>query len=288
MSWGSYGYDSRYYLGAEPAPGRTASSYREHRGPIVHQPVTHPQPQPQPRPRPRRHHFHDYPPYPHRYYNDYVIVEGWGWWPRWFPYWDQRWFDYWWYLYDYYGGDAYPDYAEYARDAVIRQYAPQWGLVISGNYGPYVGQQYGETLDDQRRRIANWRGPMLPSTSSNPRNYYGLEEALMDGLTRRALATSSRYARDPNVPAVAYLRLKGGEEIVLPYPSSDWLDSGSPIRQWWQGLTGLRSGYGDSNFGAWEFAAIIAFDPKTRQAFANSYALSPVIVGPLRALEGAA
>ena len=79
-----------------------------------------------------RHHFHDVPPWPHQRYHDYSYFEGWGWWPRWFPYWDQRWHDYWWYLYDYYGGDAYADYAEYMRDAVIRQYAPQWGLTISG------------------------------------------------------------------------------------------------------------------------------------------------------------
>ena len=132
----------RTYLGAEPA--RTASSYREHRGPIV----THP---PVPQHRPRRHHFHEYPPYPHRYYNDYLLVEGWGWWPRWFPYWDQRWFDYWWSLYDYYGGDANPEYAEYARDAALRQYAPQWGLVISG-------ARMGAELTRDRRGIVPTHG----------------------------------------------------------------------------------------------------------------------------------
>ena len=132
MTWGQY-HSRGYHLGAEPAPGRTASSYREHRGPVAHPPAVPPPRPVEEHPRPRRHHhFHDYPPYPHRYYNDYALVEGWGWWPRWFPYWDQRWYSYWWYLYDYYGGDAYPDYAEYARDAVIRQYAPQWGLVVSG------------------------------------------------------------------------------------------------------------------------------------------------------------
>jgi hypothetical protein len=80
-----------------------------------------------------RHHFHDRPPWPHQHYGDYVFVDGGlGWWPRWFPYWDEGWRSYWWGLYDYYGGDAYPDYATYARDAIIRQQAPQWGLIVSG------------------------------------------------------------------------------------------------------------------------------------------------------------
>lgn len=93
----------------------------------------------------RRHHFHDMPPWPHQYHHDYVAVEGWGWWPRWYPYWDPRWYAYWWSLYDYYGGDAYPEYAEYARDSVLRTNAPQWGLVVSGDYrGTQVGiQPYG-------------------------------------------------------------------------------------------------------------------------------------------------
>lgn len=80
-----------------------------------------------------RHHFHDAAPWPHRQHHDYIYVDGtWGWWPRWYPYWDQSWFVYWWYLYDYYGGDANPDYAEYARDAALREHAPEWGLTISG------------------------------------------------------------------------------------------------------------------------------------------------------------
>lgn len=120
MTW-NYGYA---YLGADPAPGRTASSYRDHRGPVAQLPAAQPPP--------RRHHFHDVPPWPHQRYHDYTYFEGWGWWPRWFPYWDRRWYDYWWHLYDYYGGDAYADYAAYASDAVFRQYGPQWGLVISG------------------------------------------------------------------------------------------------------------------------------------------------------------
>jgi hypothetical protein len=113
--------------------------------PVVQPPVSHPPVQPpvvqpptppaatsQTESRPyRRHHFHDVPPWPHQHHGDYIVIEGWGWWPRWYPYWDQRWYAYWWYLYDYYGGDAYPEYAEYARDAVLRQYAPQWGFVVS-------------------------------------------------------------------------------------------------------------------------------------------------------------
>lgn len=102
--------------------------------PTAHPPVAQPTAPPTATPptetRPRRHHFHDFPPWPHQHHGDYVAVEGWGWWPRWYPYWDQRWYTYWWYLYDYYGGDAYPDYAEYARDAIVRAYAPQWGLVV--------------------------------------------------------------------------------------------------------------------------------------------------------------
>ncbi len=93
---------------------------------------------------PRRHHFHDAPPWPHQHHHDYTLVEGWGWWPRWYPYWDARWYAYWWHLYDYYGGDAYPEYAEYARDAVLRSNAPQWGLVVGGHGGTQVGiQPYG-------------------------------------------------------------------------------------------------------------------------------------------------
>jgi len=93
----------------------------------------------------RRHHFHDVPPWPHQNYHDYASVEGWGWWPRWYPYWDPQWRTYWWYLYDYYGGDGYPEYAEYARDAVLRANAAQWGLAVGGTYGaPQVGiQPYG-------------------------------------------------------------------------------------------------------------------------------------------------
>lgn len=67
------------------------------------------------------------PPEAHHRHGDYVFVEGYGWWPSWFPYWEPYWYAYWQYLYDYYGGDANADYAEYARDAVLREMAPQWG-----------------------------------------------------------------------------------------------------------------------------------------------------------------
>jgi hypothetical protein len=98
----------------------------------------------QPPGRDRRHHFHDTPPWPHQSYQDYAPIEGWGWWPRWYPYWDPQWRTYWWYLYDYYGGDGYPEYAEYARDAVLRANASQWGLV-AGVYGDAYGALQGGT-----------------------------------------------------------------------------------------------------------------------------------------------
>jgi hypothetical protein len=102
---------------------------RDHRGEAQGAPAARPAPI---RPAPRRHHFHDRPPWPHQHHHDYVAVEGWGWWPRWYPYWDPRWYAFWWSLYDYYGGEASPDYAEYARDAVLRANAAQYGLVVGG------------------------------------------------------------------------------------------------------------------------------------------------------------
>ena len=69
------------------------------------------------------------PPPAHQRHRDYRYVEGWGWWPTWFPYWDQGWLNYWNYLYDYYGGDAYAEYAEYMRDAAMRQLAAQRGWI---------------------------------------------------------------------------------------------------------------------------------------------------------------
>jgi hypothetical protein len=77
------------------------------------------------------------PPASYQRHGDYNFVEGWGWWPNWFPYWDSSWFSYWSSLYDYYGGDGNPDYAEYMRDKVMRQMAVQQGWLsgdfVSGN-----------------------------------------------------------------------------------------------------------------------------------------------------------
>jgi hypothetical protein len=102
----------------------------------------------------RRHHFHDTPPWPHQHYHDYALVEGWGWWPRWYPYWDPQWRTYWWHLYDYYGGDGNPEYAEYARDAGLRANAAQWGLVVGSYYEtPQIGvQSYGVSAVAARSR----------------------------------------------------------------------------------------------------------------------------------------
>jgi hypothetical protein len=67
------------------------------------------------------------PPAAFQRHGDYNYVEGHGWWPTWFPYWDSTWQAYWQSLYDYYGGDANPDYAEYARDEYMRALAAQQG-----------------------------------------------------------------------------------------------------------------------------------------------------------------
>jgi hypothetical protein len=67
------------------------------------------------------------PPASYQRHRDYNYVEGYGWWPTWFPYWDPGWQAYWQSLYDYYGGDANPDYAEYARDEYMRTIAAQQG-----------------------------------------------------------------------------------------------------------------------------------------------------------------
>jgi hypothetical protein len=67
------------------------------------------------------------PPAAYQRHRDYNYVEGYGWWPVWFPYWDPTWQTYWQSLYDYYGGDANPDYAEYARDEAMRIIGAQQG-----------------------------------------------------------------------------------------------------------------------------------------------------------------
>ena len=110
-----------------------------------------------PPPRIRRHHFHETAPWPQQRYHDYAFIEGWGWWPRWFPYWDAQWRAYWWQLYDYYGGDNYAEYAEYARDAMLRSHAPLWGLVVSGSPGTaQIGMQpYGVSPVAERSRYQN-------------------------------------------------------------------------------------------------------------------------------------
>jgi hypothetical protein len=117
----------------------------------------------------RRHHFHDVPPWPHQHYHDYALVEGWGWWPRWYPYWDPQWRAYWWHLYDYYGGDGYPEYAEYARDAMLRANAPQWGLVVSGYYNsaqPNIQSYGGYAIGGSQSVTADI--PMSPGVSILP------------------------------------------------------------------------------------------------------------------------
>ena len=112
----------------------------DHRGPVpvahppvprppVHPPVVHPPVVPVhpvvPPVVPPPTHYE--PPRPHYEHHDYVFVENYGWWPSWFPYWEQRWYSYWQQLYYYYGGDENREYAEWARDQVLRAYAPQMG-----------------------------------------------------------------------------------------------------------------------------------------------------------------
>lgn len=110
----------------------------------------------------RRHHFHENPPWPQRQHHDYINVDRLGWWPRWYPYSDPGWQRYWWCLYDYYGGEAYPEYAEYQRDAFLRQNSAEWGLVVSGHYG-------GLQIGSMSLPVA------LPATQlyQHPHYYYG-------------------------------------------------------------------------------------------------------------------
>jgi hypothetical protein len=82
--------------------------------PVTQPPVTPPRPAHEP---PREHHEH----------RDYIYVDGYDWWPRWYSYWDPYWYWAWQYLFDYYGGATDPEYAEWARDAYLRSIAPQWG-----------------------------------------------------------------------------------------------------------------------------------------------------------------
>lgn len=163
---------------------------------------------PHPVHRPRRHHFHDVAPWPHRHHHDYVYVDRGGWWPRWYPYWDPQWYVYWWYLYDYYGGDAYPDYAEYARDAALRQYGPQWGLRVGGGYGAeQVGiQPYGDYGAEQVG-IQPYGVPRVTErfgTGWGPQNY---RAPAMDAARKVYAATGN--------PNIGYRDTPWGSEIVV-------------------------------------------------------------------------
>lgn len=124
----------------------------------------------------RRHHFHEVPPWPHQRHHDYINVNRWGWWPRWYPYWDQSWFTYWWYLYDYYGGDANPEYAEYKRDELLRQNAPSWGLSVGAD--PIVRDHRGGAI------VRDHRSPVqfgMPEAAHHPivapTTQFGMPEA---------------------------------------------------------------------------------------------------------------
>lgn len=139
---------------------------------------------PSPAPPARRHHFHDTAPWPHRRYHDYAAIEGWGWWPRWYPYWDPQWRTYWWYLYDYYGGDGYAEYAEYARDAVLRANAPQWGLVVGGgNRAAQIGMEpHGVApVAARSRRLGNFD------------QIYAYREVALNAARRIAVATGGWF-----------------------------------------------------------------------------------------------
>lgn len=132
------------------APSRASDGRSRPRGgwhsahpPVVHRPYFHDDVPAW------RQHFHDAAPaWPQHRYHDYIYVDRSGWWPRWFPYWDQRWIAYWWHLYDYYGGDASPEYAAYARDAMLRQNAARWGLAVGAWMG--ADPQDGMIVRDHR------------------------------------------------------------------------------------------------------------------------------------------
>lgn len=178
----------------------------------------------------RRHHFHDVPPWPHQRYHDYVNVDGYGWWPRWFPYWNQRWYTYWWRLYDFYGGDGNPEYAEYARDDVLRQNAPSLGLVVGADPGaivrdhrvhfgmpsaahhpivtqqPWGGQQYPHPHDHYRDySIVNgaWWPQWFPYWDAAWRAYWAQLYVYYGGDAR---ADYAQYARDAHLRADARRR----------------------------------------------------------------------------------
>ena len=167
-----------------------------------------------------RHHFHDVPPWPHQYYHDYTCVDDrWGWWPRWYPYSDPGWYRYWWQLYDYYGGDASPAYAEYARDALLRQRASELGLVVSGGYyggsTQAVGSYYGGT-----QAVGNYGGMQTVG---------GYHDTQVSRYTQpTALVEQARY-QHPHYRYGDYVTVDGAWwPRWYPYSDPAW------CRYWWQ------------------------------------------------------
>jgi len=154
------------------------------------------------RPPPRRHHFHDVPPWPHQHYHDYVYVDRGGWWPAWYPYWDPGWYAYWWQLYDYYGGDAYAEYAEYARDAFLRQNAPQWGLSIGG-----VGLARQTTVGIQPY------GVPAPSARYSPRGFTNPDQVA--AYRSLALDQARRIQQAVNRVLIGYRDSPWGSELTI-------------------------------------------------------------------------
>jgi hypothetical protein len=88
----------------------------------------------------------------------------------------------------------------------------------------------------------------LPSPQAVAPYYVGLEQALIDNFKREAAA------------AVAYLRVKGGRSIAVPYFGDVWTSpDNAPLLQWWDMVRG-ESPEVEKNFWRWEFAAIVTFD----------------------------
>jgi len=173
-----------------------------------------------------RHHFHDTPPWPHQHYHDYAVVEGWGWWPRWYPYWDPQWRAYWWQLYDYYGGDGSPAYAEYARDAMLRAHAPQWGLAVGGSYGaaqvgggPYGGspgalqsQPYGGS-------------PLRSRYPSNSDQIYAYRGVALNAAQKIAAATGGLFFGYRDSPWGSELSVFGTRAGLLRWANAQAVDT---------------------------------------------------------------
>jgi hypothetical protein len=130
------------------------------------------------------------------------------------------------------------------------------------------------------RHRVGWTGPKPSQAAVNP-YYRGLEDALIDSLSREALLFARRFMVIPNIHAVAFLRAKGGKIEMMPYPGPDWIDANSPIHQWFATFAQASN---ESAHRRYEFAAIVGIG-RDRQPFVSAYALSPAIVGPLRDLE---